>query len=328
MKKLNKNIFAVMMVVVLTLPVTLTASAYTIDNTYQLTLNEGDSRRAANKFVVLHDVGTESSALNNAIYMKRAWSQTESYTQFIVGDGGKVYKVGEDGYVSWGAGSYVNANAPVQIELAHTYDRATFDKDYAVYVNLARDFAIKYGIPLTLDDGNMYTSGIKSHLWVTNNVWGDHTDPYGYLARFGVSKEKLAADLRTGLNEGSSIIPEGLSPYRNFSVEISPFNEKEALSRLQEFRKAFPHYSAHLVQLDNKKQYKIIVQPFSYLEVNAKHVEIKSKFKHWSMKVAELTDVSQRKAVVVAPYTGEEAAEKYLELKKEKPGVIMDLENH
>lgn len=213
MKKLNKNIFAVLMMVIMLMPVGLgTAKAYTIDTTYQLTLGEGDSRRAANKFVVLHDVGTESSALNNAIYMKRAWSQTESYTQFIVGDGGKVYKVGEDGYVSWGAGSYVNANAPVQIELAHSYDKATFDQDYTVYVNLTRDYAIKYGIPLTLDAGNMYTPGIKSHLWVTNNVWGDHTDPYGYLARFGVTKEKLAADLKTGLNEGAATVPPVTPP--------------------------------------------------------------------------------------------------------------------
>ncbi|MDT1997222.1 N-acetylmuramoyl-L-alanine amidase [Carnobacterium divergens] len=212
MKKLNKKIVSVIAVALLTLPFGISASAYTIDNTYQLTLSEGDSRRAANKFVVLHDVGTESSALNNAIYMKRAWSQTESYTQFIVGDGGKVYKIGEDGYISWGAGSYVNANAPVQIELAHTYDKATFDKDYAVYVNLTRDYAIKYGIPLTLDAGNMYTPGIKSHLWVTNNIWGDHTDPYGYLARFGVTKEKLAADLKTGLNEGSATVPPVAPP--------------------------------------------------------------------------------------------------------------------
>lgn len=239
MKKLNKKIVSVIAVALLTLPIGISASAYTIDNTYQLTLNEGDSRRAVNKFVVLHDVGTESSALNNAIYMKRAWSQTESYTQFIVGDGGKVYKVGEDGYVSWGAGSYVNANAPVQIELAHTYDKATFDQDYAVYVNLTRDYAIKYGIPLTLDAGNMYTSGIKSHLWVTNNVWGDHTDPYGYLARFGVTKEKLAADLQTGLSEGTSTIspaPINVNLQRAAIKNLSPHSASVLKTRfIQEF---------------------------------------------------------------------------------------------
>lgn len=202
MNKLNKIFLTLVLTVLLGMPVA--ASAYTIDTTYQLTLNEGDSRRAANKFIVLHEVGTESSALNNAIYMKRAWSTNQAYTQFIVGDGGKVYKVGEDGYVSWGAGSYMNANSPVQIELARTFDKGTFNKDYAAYINLTRDYAIKYGIPLTLDDGNMYTNGIKTHLWVTQNVWGDHTDPYGYLARFGITKAQLAADLRNGIQENNT----------------------------------------------------------------------------------------------------------------------------
>ncbi|MGY5995222.1 N-acetylmuramoyl-L-alanine amidase, partial [Enterococcus faecium] len=43
--------------------------------------------------------------------------------------------------------------------------------------------------------------GIKSHLWVTQNIWGDHTDPYGYLSEMGVSKEKLAYDLAHGFTD-------------------------------------------------------------------------------------------------------------------------------
>ncbi len=45
--------------------------------------------------------------------------------------------------------------------------KATFEKNYKAYVELARDSAIKYGIPLTLD--TPYNQpGIKSHLWVTD----------------------------------------------------------------------------------------------------------------------------------------------------------------
>ena len=91
-----------------------------------------------------------------------------------------------------------NANSPVQIELGHTSDPETFKKDYAVYIELARDMAAKYGIPTSLDAGGAGTPGIKSHLWVTQHIWGDHTDPYGYLARWGITKEKLAADLANG----------------------------------------------------------------------------------------------------------------------------------
>ena len=60
----------------------------------------------------------------------------------------------------------------MQIELQHTHDKETFEKNYKVYVELARDSAMKYGIPLTLD--TPYNQpGIKSHLWVTQNIWGD-----------------------------------------------------------------------------------------------------------------------------------------------------------
>ncbi|EHM32948.1 N-acetylmuramoyl-L-alanine amidase, partial [Enterococcus faecium E4453] len=39
----------------------------------------------------------------------------------------------------------------MQIELQHTHDKETFEKNYKVYVELARDSAMKYGIPLTVD---------------------------------------------------------------------------------------------------------------------------------------------------------------------------------
>ncbi|BDP60232.1 hypothetical protein EfmJHP38_11700 [Enterococcus faecium] len=32
-------------------------------------------------------------------------------------------------------------------------------------------------------------------------VWGNHTDPYGYLSQMGVSKEKLAYDLAHGFTD-------------------------------------------------------------------------------------------------------------------------------
>jgi N-acetylmuramoyl-L-alanine amidase len=53
----------------------------------------------------------------------------------------------------------------------------------------------KYNIPLTLDQGRAGTKGIKSHRWVSQHIWGDHQDPYEYLARFGVTKQELVDDL-------------------------------------------------------------------------------------------------------------------------------------
>ncbi len=177
--------------------------AYTINNEFNLGPNEGSSQVANNQYILLHETANETATgRNEAQYMQRSW--TSAYTAYIVGDGGIVYQVGQPGYVQYGAGSYANANSPVQIELQHTHDKATFEKNYKAYVELARDSAIKYSIPLTLD--TPYNQpGIKSHLWVTQNIWGDHTDPYGYLSEMGVSKTKLANDLIHGFSSEMTI---------------------------------------------------------------------------------------------------------------------------
>ena len=172
---------------------------YSIDYRYALPAGKGDDETAANNYIILHDVGVESGAATNARYFHDTVDTNEAYVTFVVGDGGKVYQVGRPGQVSWGAGRVANHNAPVQIELGRTYNSGQFWQDYVTYVRVARDMAGKYGIPLTLDAGGAGTRGIKSHYWVTKNIWGDHVDPYGYLSRFGVTQAKLAHDLLYGV---------------------------------------------------------------------------------------------------------------------------------
>ena len=172
---------------------------YSIDYRYALPAGKGDDETAANNYIILHDVGVESGAAANARYFHDTVDTNEAYVTFVVGDGGKVYQVGRPGQVSWGAGRVANHNSPVQIELGRTYNSGQFWQDYVTYVRLARDMAGKYGIPLTLDAGGAGTRGIKSHYWVTKNIWGDHVDPYGYLSRFGVTQAKLAHDLLYGV---------------------------------------------------------------------------------------------------------------------------------
>ena len=172
---------------------------YSIDYRYALPAGKGDDETAANNYLILHEVGTESGAATNARYFHDTVDTNEAYVTFVVGDGGKVYQVGRPGQVSWGAGRVANHNAPVQIELGRTYNSGQFWQDYVTYVRVARDMAGKYGIPLILDAGGAGTRGIKSHYWVTKNIWGDHVDPYGYLSRFGVTQAKLAHDLLYGV---------------------------------------------------------------------------------------------------------------------------------
>lgn len=186
--------------------------SYTINKEFALGANEGSSQVANRLYIILHDVGAESGARANAAYFKNNIAAEVAYTAFVVGDGGQVYQVGEPGYVQWGAGAVANANSPVQIELGHTSDPETFKKDYAVYIELARDMAAQYGIPNSLDAGGAGTPGIKSHLWVTQHIWGDHTDPYGYLSRWGITKEKLAADLENGKGGATTSVPAVSKP--------------------------------------------------------------------------------------------------------------------
>lgn len=108
------------------------------------------------------------------------------------------------------------------------------------------------------------------------------------------------------------------------AVVISPFNENEALDRLQEFRKAFPSYSAFLMQLPNKTQYQLVVQPFTPSEVASKVQEFKVKFPGWSMITTDLQDVVNQRGVMISPFNGKEAGERYLEI-KQKTGYIMQL---
>ncbi|QYY86701.1 glucosaminidase domain-containing protein [Pediococcus pentosaceus] len=179
-----------------------TSKDYTIDYTHQLSDDEGSNQQTKNNVIIAHATGVYAPAENVAIFEKREWDSSESYVQYIVGDGGKVYAVGQEGYVAWGAGEWANENAPVQVELAQTYSDSQFKKDYQTYVNLLRDSAKKWNIPTSLDSSEY--RGIKSHVWITNHVWGNHVDPYGYLSTHGISQTQFAHDLQYGFGSSSS----------------------------------------------------------------------------------------------------------------------------
>lgn len=176
----------------------------TINKQYALAAGEGDSRKAQNTYGILHDVGNpNSTARNNANYLKNHYN--DAYVTHVVGAEG-VFEVGTPGYVSWGA---LNANpyAPFQIELENTDNQADFEKGYKNYIALAREMADQFGIPKTLDAGGAGTPGLKTHKWVSDNIGGDHQDPYAYLASHGISKEQFARDLANGINGAVTTAP-------------------------------------------------------------------------------------------------------------------------
>lgn len=169
-----------------------------INYTYALASWQGSPYQTYNWYIILHDVGAESGGAANANYLRNNW--TSAYTQFVVGDGGQVYEVGEPGYIAYGALD-ANAYSPVQIELARTWDRNTFIKDYTAYINVARYYSQKYGIPLNVDYGGKGTHGNKTHNWVTENIGGSHVDPYGYLKSWGIDYDQLNHDIKYGINQ-------------------------------------------------------------------------------------------------------------------------------
>ncbi|MDE3751891.1 N-acetylmuramoyl-L-alanine amidase [Pediococcus pentosaceus] len=198
------------------------ADAASIDNTYALSDYQGSSLRANNNIIVAHATGVYAPAVNTAMYEKREGYQ-QAYVQYVVGDGGKIYRIGAERYQAWGAGTWANANSPVQVELAQTYDSAEFRKDYVAYVNLLHSSAIKYGIPTDVDSSAW--RGVKSHLWITNHVWGDHTDPYGYLASHGVTKAQFAHDVKYGFSSSGNNVNPVPKPNKP-NKPVKPANKK------------------------------------------------------------------------------------------------------
>lgn len=171
---------------------------------YALSDSEGSSQLATPRFIVAHSTATPNGeAWAVARNMKTSINTAQTYVHLVIDDK-NIYQVGELGYVAWGAGSPANGMAPVQIELCEFTDHKRAMKAYKHYVNWLRWSAKKYGIPLTLDT-NSYR-GIKTHSWLVQHGYSNtnHTDPWGYLAKLGITKAKFQKDLLKGFS-GASI---------------------------------------------------------------------------------------------------------------------------
>lgn len=167
-----------------------------INKKYKLDNKQGCPIKAKLNYIIIHDTGNDAnkglhSGKKEAEYMKNHWEN--AYTHAIVDDE-CTYLIGEDPYIAYGAGTVANSRSPFQIELAHVNSQSRFNKSYQRYIEAIKFYAKKYSIPLTLDTG-VAENGIKSHNWVSENIWGDHTDPWNYLKKWGISKAQFYHDL-------------------------------------------------------------------------------------------------------------------------------------
>lgn len=166
------------------------------DRSYQLGNGQGSTRLAVKRIIIAHSTANpDATGKNEAIYMHGHFGN--AYTHAIA-DIDRVYIIGEPPYIAWGAGVNANPYSPFQIELAEYTDKTKALAAYKNYISAIREYAVKYDIPLNLDDGN--TKGIKTHKWVSANYGGtDHQDPYAYLAGIGINQAQFAADIKNGI---------------------------------------------------------------------------------------------------------------------------------
>lgn len=163
------------------------------------------TRTSQNRYVVAHEAGnpgnTGPDSLEREIsFMTRNWRN--AFTSHFVGGGGRIVQLAPSGIRQYGAGPKANAYCYAQVELARTKDPATFRKDYEAYVWLLRKLAHEAGLPVELDRPG---HGIKSHEWITKNLGGStHTDPFSYLASFGITRAQFAKDIKSGVGASTA----------------------------------------------------------------------------------------------------------------------------
>ena len=149
--------------------------------------------------IVLHDTANPNSTVaGERAYMARNYKN--AFYHAIAGEDGLHVLHDPSKGGAWGAGHHTH-NYAIHIELIHSKTKDGFNKAYTQYVEGAKYYAKKYGIPIKFNSGRDKT-GIVTHRYVTN-TWGGttHLDPDAYLAKWGVSISQLAKDI--GASKGS-----------------------------------------------------------------------------------------------------------------------------
>lgn len=218
MKKVNKVLFSLTLILALMFP-TVAGAVSVEQRPMPFVPSTGLS---TNEFVIAHESGNSNNAGPDSLEREISFMSNNFNSAFVshwVGGGGRAVQIAPTGFIQWGAGPRANGRAYAQVELARTNNAETFKKDYVTYVNLLRQLAKEARIPVSLDG---YGKGIKSHLWVTQNLGGtDHSDPYAYLAQWGISKAQFAADVANGVDSTNEVKPDPIQPPVNPSPPVT-----------------------------------------------------------------------------------------------------------
>lgn len=150
--------------------------------------------------IVLHDTANPTSTVAGERNFMSNNYRNAFYHAIVDEEGMHIFHDPSRGG-AWGAGRHMH-NYAIHIELLHSKTKAGFQKAYKNYVDGAKYYAKKYGIPIKFNSGRD-KKGIVTHHYVTK-TWGGttHGDPDAYLAKWGVSISQLGKDL--GASKGNA----------------------------------------------------------------------------------------------------------------------------
>ncbi|AFY98208.1 putative lysin [Leuconostoc phage P793] len=190
----------------------------------------------------LHSTGNPNSSVQNERDYLAGHYNTANYTHLVgitngqvdirqvMNTNGGAWDVGGDwNWETWGAIEFVEGSIKSQ---------ADFNKAYPAYIWLARYLAKQAGIPYTIDTPNI--SGIKTHNYASATGHGsDHVDPIQFLAKRGVSRDKLNHDIVYGVGNDSSPIVAPSQPV----PQSKPAPNQPVSSAIQQFKNAGNHFT-------------------------------------------------------------------------------------
>lgn len=212
--------------------------------------------RAPFRQVHLHSTGSLAPDDNFVSYLSRSWGK--AYYTHLVGQG-RVIQVGNTNGGAYDVGGDWNWETYAAIEFnEQVSSQAQFNADYKNYIKLARQLAKEAGITdFTLDTPG--TVGIKTHNYASATGHGsDHVDPLPFLAKWGVSYDKLKRDIKYGVGGSEPVA---------YSKSAQATNKVGQVLNVGDYFKAKPAY-----RVDELKKVNGIWQVVNYAFAGGKPI--------------------------------------------------------
>ncbi|WP_334098201.1 lytic exoenzyme target recognition domain-containing protein [Leuconostoc lactis] len=212
--------------------------------------------------VHLHSTGNpRASVQNERDYLAGHYNEA-NYTHLVGITNGEVdiRQVMNTNGGAWDVGGDWNWDGHSSIEFAEGSIKSQddFNKAYPAYVWLARQLAKEAGAGNTIDNQN--TSGTKTHNYASATGHGsDHVDPIAFLAKWGVSRDKLNNDIINGIGNDSAPI---VAQTPNVAPQPQPVSNTSAIQAFKNAGNKFTAFS--VLRVDEIKQVNGIWQMINY----------------------------------------------------------------